>query len=248
MREVADAMPGSDKASRDAGEAESGTPAMTGGKASVWLRFALIVAVLLGGDLLLKYWAFDRVASDSLGPIGLRTAEAGGPEVLLRSPIDGEWVSAYEAGLTGHPSVVPGHEPIVVVPGLLNFQLTLNTGAVFGIGKGGRPFFIVVSLIAVVVVLWFVYRSPPGAWSFQFGLACILGGALGNMYDRVLYSAVRDMLHMLPGTGLWPWIFNLADVVLIVGVSLTMLLSVLADRRAMQARKLAEAQAEAGSK
>jgi len=232
--------------------APAGNPAPAAtARAGVWLRFVLVVAAVLAADLGLKAWSFANVADT---PVRVRTAAEGGPEVLIpRSEAeaeaegenaaersDGAWRVVSKVGPMGEPPRIPQHEPIVVVPGALNFQLTLNTGAVFGIGQGGRPFFIIISVIAVGVVLFYLHRSPPRAWAYQVGLACILGGALGNLYDRVRYSAVRDMLHMLPDTGLWPWIFNIADVVLIVGVCLTMLVSILADRKAMKA-KAAEA-------
>ena len=209
----------------DAGvQADAVMPQQTGLRWSVWLLFLLIVGGALAFDLGMKYWSFENVAGL---PVQVRTAEAGGPEVLVRSPDGGDWQVAHEIGLTApdRPEIVPAHEPIVLVPGLLNFQLTLNTGAVFGAGQGGRPFFIVVSLVAVVVILFLVYRSPRKATLYHIGLALILGGALGNLYDRVLYSAVRDMLHMLPSTGLWPWIFNPADVALVCGVGLVLVMS-----------------------
>ena len=59
----------------------------------------------------------------------------------------------------------------------------------------------------------------------QFSLALILGGALGNLYDRMMFEAVRDLFRMLPTTPLWPWIFNLADAALMIGVGLWLLSS-----------------------
>jgi signal peptidase II len=199
---------------------------------TVWLMFLAIVATSLAADLGLKYWSFNNVADFH---VRVQTAEAGGPEVLIRFPEDAQWVVAHETAATDLPSQVPGHEPVVVVPGLLNLQLTLNTGAVFGTGQGGRPFFIAVSIVAVFVILFLLYRSPVNAWLYQVGLALILGGALGNLYDRVLYSAVRDMLHMLPLTGLWPWIFNPADVALVCGVLLVLVVSWISEMK--QAKK-----------
>jgi len=204
---------------------------------SVWLMFLFIVAASLAIDLGLKYWAFENVAEGF--QVHVRTAEQGGPEVLVRVTDEQGWLVAHEIGMTDSPERVPGHEPVVVVPGLLNFQLTLNTGAVFGTGQGGRPFFIVVSVIAVFVIVFLLYRSPANARLYQVGLALILGGALGNLYDRVLYSAVRDMLHMLPSTGLWPWIFNPADVALVCGVALVLIVSWLSELK--QAKHKAKA-------
>ena len=220
-------------------EAEASPIDRTGVRWTAWLLFFAIVAIVLASDLGLKYWSFQNVPGDF--KVHVRTAEQGGPEVLVRISDDKPWLVAHEIGLTDRPDRVPGHEPVVVIPGLLNFQLTLNTGAVFGMGQGARPMFIAVSVIAVGVVLLLVYRSPRRAWGYQVGLALILGGALGNLYDRVLYSAVRDMLHMLPSTGLWPWIFNPADVALVCGVGLVLVVSWLSE---MKQSKLEKAKAQ----
>ncbi|MGB1125602.1 MAG: signal peptidase II [Phycisphaeraceae bacterium] len=200
----------------------------------VWVLFLSIVVLSLAIDLGLKYWSFENVADFQ---VHVQTAEEGGPEVLVRFVDDSKWVVAHEVNLTDSPAQVPGHDPIVVIPGLLNFQLTLNTGAVFGTGQGGRPIFIAVSIVAVFVILFLLYRSPANARLYQIGLALILGGALGNLYDRVLYSAVRDMLHMLPSTGLWPWIFNPADVALVLGVALVLLVSWLSEMKLAKQKK-----------
>lgn len=209
----------------------------TGLRASVWVLFFIVVAACLAADLGLKYWSFKNVPEDF--QVHVRTAEQGGPEVLVRVSDEQDWLVAHEIGMTQLPSRVPGHPPIVVVPGVLNFQLTLNTGAVFGLGQGARPIFIVVSIIALVVITFLIYRSPPNARFYHLGLAMILGGALGNLYDRVLYSAVRDMLHMLPGTGLWPWIFNPADVALVVGVCMVLVVSWATEMKQAKAKKAA---------
>ena len=122
-------------------------------------------------------------------------------------------------------SAIPDHESQTVIPGVLDLRLTLNTGAVFGLGKGGRSIFIAVSVLAVAVLGWLFVRSQSRAWPLHVAYALILAGALGNLYDRFHFSAVRDMLHLFPETALWPWIFNLADAALMVGVGIVMLLS-----------------------
>lgn len=206
---------------------------------SVWARFVLVIVLVLLVDLGLKAWAFGGHAwsftnyGDST--VMVRTAEEGGPEVIMPASGQADWQVVSSVGPNGEPPRVPQHVAIEAVPGLLNFQLTLNTGAVFGTGQGGRPIFIAVSLVATVVILFLLYRSPRRAWGYQVGMALILGGALGNLYDRVRFSAVRDMLHMLPSTGLWPWIFNPADVALVIGVGLVLLVSYLSDRKAKKA-------------
>lgn len=160
--------------------------------------FVGLTAATLAADLGLKYWAFDHVA-----PF---------PVVLDRDR-------------PGDPSLIPPHEPIVVVPRVLNLQLVTNTGAVFGLGKGGRAVFIVFSVVAVVVIGYLFVRSGARAHLLHALLALILAGALGNLYDRVQYAQVRDMLHLLPTTNLWPWRFNLADASLMIGVVGVLLLT-----------------------
>lgn len=168
---------------------------------------AIFVATTLGvlaADLLLKYTAFRTVAGQ---PVVLDPARPDRPGI-------------------------PDHAGVDVVPGVLTLRLTTNTGAVFGLGKGGRWVFIAVSVVAVAIITRFFWRSPVEARGLHLALALILAGALGNLYDRFRYSAVRDMLHLFPDarlpfgwswpdgtTLLYPWIFNLADAALVVGVA-----------------------------
>ncbi|MFI4862436.1 MAG: signal peptidase II [Phycisphaerales bacterium JB063] len=185
--------------------------------------FLSVVVVFLVGDLWLKSWSFAHIADVPLQVV----AGEDGPDVYAPGGEgEPEWV-LLDRGPGGHPAsaIPPREEPVVVVPGLLNMQLTLNTGAVFGLGQGQRWLFIVVSVFATGVILVLVWRSPSAGWCYPVALGLILSGALGNLYDRVRFSAVRDMLHMLPNTELWPWIFNLADVALVVGVLVVLALS-----------------------
>lgn len=171
------------------------TPPRAGRSASAISVFTVVALAVLVGDLVLKYVAFRTVAGQAV-------------------QLD-----------TTHPGAgIPPHDPVDVVPGILSLRLTANTGAVFGLGSGGRWVFIVISIIAVVVILRVFWRSDANAWLFHVGLAMILGGALGNLYDRVRYSAVRDMLWLFPETRLWPWLFNLADAALMIGVGLVILI------------------------
>jgi len=92
--------------------------------------------------------------------------------------------------------------------------------------------------LAVGVIGWVFFLSRAGAWAQHVALALVLAGALGNLYDRIVYSGVRDMLYLFPGVRLpfgwqwssqsdevFPWIFNIADVSLLVGVSTLLILS-----------------------
>lgn len=182
---------------------DSASPRRAGEYAPAVLLFVATTLAVLGADLLLKYAAFRHVAGE---PVVLDPAHPDQPNI-------------------------PDHPGIDVIPHVLSLRLTTNTGAVFGLGKGGRWLFIAVSIVAVAVITRIFWKSPAEAKGFHLALGLILAGALGNLYDRFMYSAVRDMLHLFPGvelpfgwawpggtTALYPWIFNLADAALVVGV------------------------------
>jgi signal peptidase II len=112
-------------------------------------------------------------------------------------------------------------EKVIIVSGVLDFIPTYNEGAVFGMGKGGRWIFIGASILAMVFI-WQLYKTSRSEQKgFQFLLAMTFGGAIGNLYDRFVHEKVRDFIELpiqLAGIHLWPYIFNIADVVLVVGV------------------------------
>jgi signal peptidase II len=116
----------------------------------------------------------------------------------------------------------------VVIPDWLQFQITCNQGAVFGIGQGYRWPFVVISVLAIGFLTYlFAASGRQRFWQFILGL--LLAGVLGNMYDRVALGYVRDMIYILPGIFIWPgrqafpWIFNVADMMLCCGVGLMLI-------------------------
>lgn len=169
-------------------------------------------------------------------------------------------------------STLNPEEPRVLIHNFLSFQLSLNPGALFGIGAGFAPIFVGASVLALLFVLYLFANAGASRWSMHMALGLVLGGALGNLYDRatqeayVAYSSrgrdigilvretkthvviadfpkggrervvprsddgrsgrqpvVRDFIRIdarLAGYSLWPWIFNIADALLVVGVIL----------------------------
>lgn len=188
-------------------------------------RLWLVTAIGLGLDLWTKEWAFRTLSAD---------------------------------------------KPREVVEGLLTLQLSLNPGALFGIGAGFAPIFVGASVLALLFVLYLFANSGAKRWSMHIALGLVLGGALGNLYDRATQEAyvsygsrgrdigkvvretethvviadfphggderavsktddgrsgrqpvVRDFIKIdlrVAGVPLWPWIFNIADALLVVGV------------------------------
>jgi signal peptidase II len=111
------------------------------------------------------------------------------------------------------------------IPGYLQFEYVENHGAVFGIGQGDRWIFIGVSVLAVAFLV-FLFGGSGRQRFYQVLLGMLLAGVLGNLYDRIVYGHVRDMIHILPAwPRLYPWVFNVADSLLCVGVALMLVYS-----------------------
>jgi len=93
-----------------------------------------------------------------------------------------------------------------------------NRGAAFGLDLGGRWSFIAVTIVVAAFILFYYWRSERTT-AARWALALILGGALGNLADRVRLGEVVDFLHLSVGGFSWP-IFNVADIGVSVGVGL----------------------------
>lgn len=133
---------------------------------------------------------------------------------------------------------------IEFVPGLINFEWVVNHGAVFGIGQGHRWLFVAISLVALVFLTW-LFANSKRQWFYQVILGMLLAGVLGNLYDRITYGYVRDMIRALPQwPNLFPYVFNVADMLLCTGVSLMLLHALLGDvmrrRKTVPATPVAE--------
>ncbi len=109
-----------------------------------------------------------------------------------------------------------------------------NTGAAFGLLRGQSSLFVLIALVVIVAVLVFARQLPTDNWAVRFCLGLQLGGAAGNLLDRLLKSGhVTDFLLLtLPVGGKvyqWP-AFNVADSSIVVGVILLGILILGSDR------------------
>lgn len=175
-----------------------------------WLFLLIVVVIGTAIDLASKTIAFNTLAD---APVAIDREEV---------------VNATEL-----QALIPRHEPTTIVPALLDLQLVLNPGAVFGIGAGKRFFFIAATTLAIGFALWMFAR-----WTGRrdrvahAAIGLVIAGGLGNLYDRVRFACVRDFLHPLPnvnypfgistpwsGREVWPYVSNLADLWLIIGVA-----------------------------
>lgn len=119
-------------------------------------------------------------------------------------------------------SNLPFGETIDVLP-ILSLHRVYNTGIAFSMldFAGGLPL-IVMALAITVVVIAFWWKATEGGWIAATGFALILGGALGNLIDRVLYGHVIDFLLLHLGDTVL-FVFNLADAALTAGPILLLL-------------------------
>ena len=120
----------------------------------------------------------------------------------------------------------PG-EVLPVLP-VFNLVLTFNTGAAFSFlsdaGGWQRGFFVGVTLVVAVGLVVWLRRLHPGRKPLAAALALVLGGALGNLVDRVRFGRVTDFLDFHWQGWHWP-AFNLADSAITLGVVLLILLT-----------------------
>jgi signal peptidase II len=195
-----------------------------------WARLLGVFAGGIALDLWSKSWAFANVAA---APVELTR------ERVLDDP----------------SFALPHHPRVPVIPfDLLDFTLVLNYGAVFGIGQHRRELFIGFTVLATAAaVILFARGTRARMRMAHIAIGLILAGGLGNLYDRMTYGAVRDFLHMLPGwqlpygwrwpgnatSDVFPWVFNVADVLLLAGMALFVIASVVEDRRARQLKTTA---------
>src|SRR5213080_5076263 len=118
--------------------------------------------------------------------------------------------------------LISPYEARIIVPDFFSLVNVTNTGAAFGSFKGNNTFFIVISMVALVVVTVFlVRRRQPDAWR-DLSFALLLAGILGNLTDRLLYRHVIDFLLFdlhVPYAHPWP-AFNVADSCISVAVVL----------------------------
>ena len=124
----------------------------------------------------------------------------------------------------------PGHVFAEIIPGVLSFTMVRNTGVSFGLFGGGeaRWFLSAFSIVVAGALAWWAMKAERRLLVTAIGL--VIGGAIGNVIDRVRFGYVVDFIDF-SATGLFPWVFNVADSAITVGVALLILDSVMSERK-----------------
>ena len=190
------------------------------------MAVVVFVSLVLGGlaaDLASKHWVFQSLLSD--------------PALIARA----EQVRACHVEPDTKAVL---HEFRRNVGWGVSFTLSANPGVVFGWPL--PPWAVVIAtIVTVVLVCLFFATSDRGAWAVHLSLAFILAGALGNLYDR-LFSEIaplsmepirRNVRDFIDCSDLYyPWVFNVADVLLVVGVVVLALNAIVAEVARMRAK------------
>ncbi len=110
------------------------------------------------------------------------------------------------------------NQSIPLIKGLLYFTHVRNTGAAFGMFSQKQPVFVVATIIAIILIIVYHLKTKEADLLFNLALGLELGGAAGNLIDRVSQGWVTDFMHFLN----FP-VFNIADIAIIAGVVLLIL-------------------------
>jgi signal peptidase II len=163
-------------------------------------------------------------------PAGGPDAPAAAAAVQRTHPAAWLWLSLAVVGLDQATKFLVArffdlYERVEVLP-VLDFTLLHNTGAAFSMLAGAsgwqRPFFIGLGLgVSALLVVW-IWRAPRGDKLLPLSLSLILGGAIGNVIDRVIHGYVIDFIHAHWGASYFP-AFNIADSAITIGAALMIL-------------------------
>lgn len=175
----------------------------TGGSArNKWLLFIIVGILAFAADQATKVWARQS----------LPTAPAG-------CVVPDDIVARKCAGV-----------PVPVIDGFWEWDLSMNTGVAFSMFAGKRWPLAVVGLLAVMGMIYMLHKARNDQKILHWALALVIGGAVGNLFERIYFGAVTDFVLWRYKQHRWP-VFNVADVVLVVGVGLMMIDIIIEGRR-----------------
>ncbi len=115
----------------------------------------------------------------------------------------------------------------VLIPGMLNLVHTSNPGVAFGLLADSQmpwraPLLILFSVAVIGLIAWLLVTDRAGGQLGQWGMALILGGAAGNVLDRIVRHSVTDFIDFYVGSYHW-YTFNVPDSAIVVGAALVLL-------------------------
>jgi signal peptidase II len=109
--------------------------------------------------------------------------------------------------------------PIAAIRPYMHIVYWTNTGAAFGMFQQGGMVFTILAVVVSVAIIWYYRSSDTASWPVRIALGLQLGGALGNLADRLLHGTVTDFVWF----SVFPAVFNVADGAISLGVALLLL-------------------------
>ncbi len=117
------------------------------------------------------------------------------------------------------------HETYDALGSILRFVYVQNPGIAFGFHFSHAWFYAAFAAIASLALLIYLYRMRQARFVFRLALALILGGAIGNLIDRLAYGKVIDFIEIGFAEWRWPYIFNIADIGVTMGMVILIVLT-----------------------
>lgn len=139
--------------------------------------------------------------------------------MLVWLTIIGVWIIDRCLKVLIQTNFIPG-ETLIVIPKVFHLTYVLNPGAAFGLMAGQTWIFVVTAFVVIGGVIYGQFRIPRKEMLTRLAIGMIGGGALGNLFDRLVTGRVVDYLDFQ----IWPYVFNFADSMIVVAVGLLMLL------------------------
>jgi signal peptidase II len=180
--------------SSEPGSSDSGAAAIR----KKWLLFTIVAVLSLIADQLTKIWARGA----------LPVARWHGDAMCI---VPDDIVNRACGG-----------RAVPVIDGFWDWRLSMNPGSAFGLFSSvdsARIGLSIVGIVAVLGMLWMLRKARPDQRILHWALALVTGGAIGNLVDRIYFGVVTDFILWRYQTHEWP-VFNVADIVLVVGVGL----------------------------
>jgi len=172
--------------------------------AAKWWLFSIVGVLSIVADQATKIWARSSLPIDGKGPSGTCVI----PWDFL--PADGN----VHAACYGRP--------VDLIHGFWTWRFSINPGSAFGLFGSLSVARVLLSLVGIGAVIGMVYmlkKSRNDQKILHWALALVAGGAVGNLIDRIYYGGVTDFISWDLKFMVWPT-FNVADIVLVVGVGL----------------------------
>ncbi len=131
-----------------------------------------------------------------------------------------------KAYVVRHLDLYESWVPVPALEQVFRFTYVRNTGAAFGLFPQGGAIFLIIAVIVSAFIIYYYRQVPQGGWLLRLALGLQLGGALGNVIDRVRLGYVVDFVDV------WRWpVFNVADSCIVIGVGLLLLIMLREERR-----------------